>query len=173
MIPHGIEDTYTGRDRRALARSLRDARMSLLLKWALSRTAGFRVGLFVGYVVTTYYGVSAIVAGVPSLMAAGSADYSAVWSVIVTAAAAVCSVVSVRETPEGRTPVFERIEFFGALLLFIALSIYSLILLYIAYGGGDSTRVTTGAGFLVIAATNGARAMWLAATVWRREWRHV
>lgn len=172
-LPRSVTDTYTKAQRRQLAASVpRVPRLTLFMRWAFSQTAGFRVGLFIGYLLTLAYGVSAIVAGVPAFLLTGSRDYSVVWSLLITASAAVCTVVSAfPETPVDRTPWAERIESVSVGLLFTGWAIYATIILYIAYGLGDATRISAGYAFIVIAGVMGSRAMWLAATAWRKVQR--
>lgn len=137
-------------------------------RWAWSPAKVYRLSLTVLYVASTYFGVSALVAGIPAFLSTAPHWWTFFWAVALIIGSITAAVGSLRDTM-----LFERFELVGTILLFITIGSYAVILLVLAYGLGDTNRAAAGAGFIALGSLPGMRMLWLISQVFvsrgRRE----
>ena len=128
--------------------------------WAWSPVHAYRISLTVLYVGSTYFGVSAAVAGIPVFLITAPSWWLPWWAGGLILGSIVASFGSIKDTPK-----FLITELTGALLLFLTIGSYALVLLFTAYIGGDPNRAAVGSGLLVLGALPGMRLLWLISKV--------
>lgn len=133
-------------------------------RWAWSPIIAFRLGLTVGYLATVYFGVSAFIAGIPAFVLTAPEGWTPIWSVVLVIGGAVGAIGSVSDSKP-----WTRIELAGAWALFLTLGSYAAVLLFLAYGQGDSTRAAAGAGFLALGVQPAIRMVWLMSQLGRSK----
>lgn len=133
-------------------------------QWAWSPISAYRVGLTLTYAATVYFGVSAIVAGVPAFTIAAPNGWTPIWGSVLVLGGAVAAIGSTSSSKR-----FELVETFGAAALFLTLGGYSGTLLTLAYGAGDSNRAAIGAGFLALGIPSFVRLLWLLTQLGRKQ----
>ncbi|HOY83536.1 MAG TPA: hypothetical protein PLB92_15485, partial [Rhodoglobus sp.] len=122
-------------------------------EWASSQVSAYRVGLVLSYLVMMYFGASAFIAGIPVFTFTTPEGWTPIWATVVVVAGFVAGVGAIRAGAEPVTRevrIFNRIELTGAILLFLALGTYAVLLLIISYGFGDLARASIGAGFVAL-----------------------
>jgi hypothetical protein len=135
-----------------------------LQEWAGSQVAAYRVGLLLGYAAMIYFGASALVAGIPSFQFTTPEGFTPIWSVGVVLGGFIAAVGSLKAGSEPMTKDvirFNRIELTGAILLFLTLGTYAVILLILGYRFGDNGRASIGAGFVALGVHPTIRMFWL------------
>lgn len=133
-------------------------------QWALSPIAAYRLGLTLSYVAVVYFGVSAVIAGVPAFTIAAPEGWTPIWAAVLVLGGATASIGSAASTKR-----FERIETVGAWALFLTLATYSVTLLVLAYFAGDATRAAVGAGFTALGVQPFVRLLWLMSQLGRKQ----
>lgn len=157
MIDPVLEQSLPRPDRDQQLRMIRGEREpSRWWRWAWSQVSAFRVGLTVGYIGFLYYGVAALVAGVPAFRTTAPEPFALGWPVLVIVGAVVGIIGSIRDSKP-----FERIELAGAWLLFLTLFTYAAVLHFIAYTVGDVDRASIAALVFFAATIPGVRMLWL------------
>lgn len=154
--------------RRASARPpivMRRSTTAVMLKeWASSQVAAYRVGLFLGYIIMIYFGFSALVAGIPIFEFTTPEGWTPIWASAVIVGSLVAAAGSIRAGSEPVTKevrVFNGVELFGAITLFLTLGSYATLLLIFGYALGDDNRVAVGAGFVALGIPPTIRMLWL------------
>ncbi len=138
-------------------RSVRPRReTSRFERWAWSPIMAFRIGLTIGYIASVYFGVSALIAGVPAFVITAPEGWTPVWASLVILAGIAATFGSISD---GR--VFRRLELGGSWVLFLTLGTHATVLLILAYGTGDVSRAAVGADFVALGVTPGVRMLWL------------
>ena len=136
--------------------------------WASSQVSAYRVGLVLGYFAMTFFGASAFIAGIPTFKFTTPEGFTPIWAAAVVLGGLIGSIGSLRAGTEPATKevrVFNGIELTGAILLFITLGTYAIILLIIGYGfygPPDAGRSSIGAGFIALGVHPTVRMLWLA-----------
>lgn len=152
---------------RELARAARGEAMSrrwaLFERWALSQVYAYRVGLTAGYVATVYFGLSALVAGVPAFDLAAPEGWTPIWGTLLIVGGVVAAAGSLSDSKR-----FRRVELIGAVFLFLTLGGYAGTLLWLAYGTGDTARAAAGAGFVALGIHPLVRLAWLLSQLGRK-----
>ena len=133
-------------------------------RWAWSPISAYRLGLTLSYIGIVYFGVSAFIAGVPAFTIAAPEGWTPVWAAILVLGGGSASIGSL-----AGSKFFERTEAVGAWALFLTLATYAATLLFLAYGGGDNTRVAAGAGFTALAIPVFVRLLWLMSQFGRKK----
>lgn len=133
-------------------------------EWAGSQVAAYRVGLVLGYVAMMYFGGQAFYAGIPTFTFTTPEGWTPVWSFAVVIGGFVAAIGSTRAGSEPVTKTirtYNAIELSGAILLFLTLGTYAVILLFVGYGYGDPGRQSIGAGFVALGIPATVRMFWL------------
>jgi hypothetical protein len=110
-----------------------------------------------------YFGVSALIASVPSFVIAAPDGWTIFWAIALTLGGAIGALGSV-----ARLKIFERLELIGASLVTLTVGSYALILLFLAYFLGDAGRASSGAGMVALTAPILVRTLWLASQTLRK-----
>lgn len=131
--------------------------------WAWSPIKSFQVGLTTGYVALIFFGISALISEPTSLGWTSPHGWTSGWAWATVLGAAIATIGSV-----SRAKWFERSETVGASLLSLTIGSYALLLLFLAYGMGDSSKIAMGAGFTALAVPTIVRTMWLYSQLLRR-----
>lgn len=133
---------------------------SRLEAWAWSEIPAYRLGLFLGYVVLVYIGVSALIAGVPIFDLTAPEGYVVFWGPALALSGIAGAAGSIRDTPRYRA-----IELPGAWIASVLLVGYAGPLLTVAYGTGDPNRAAIGAVLVGLTIPPVIRMLWLQAKV--------
>jgi len=156
-------DTHFPTAPKPSSRSRQRRRPTRFEVWAWSPIKSFQVGLTTGYIALIFFGISSIIAAPASLGYTSPAGWTGFWSVALVIGAIVASVGSI-----SRLKLFERAETVGATLISLTVGSYALLLLFLAYALGDTTKIATGAGFAALAVPVIVRTMWLYSQLLRR-----
>jgi hypothetical protein len=141
----------------------RDPRMpSRLERWAWSEIPAYRVGLFLGYLVLIYIGISAVIAGVPIFDLTAFEGWASIWGSVIIAAGVVGTLGSIHDSPR-----FRAIELAGAWTASVFLVGYAGPMLAYAYGQNDPNRAAVGAVLTGLTIPPVIRMLWLMAKVLR------
>jgi|GEM_PF-2947201 len=141
---------------RSAARSLKE--------WASSQVSAYRIGLVLGYVAMIYFGTSALVAGIPAFQIAAPEWWTPVWAWTVMLGGLVAGIGAIRAGAEPITRevrIFNWIELFGAIALFLTIGGYAVMLLILGYVYGDEARASVGSGFFALSVHPAVRVFWL------------
>lgn len=131
--------------------------------WAWSPVIAFQIGLTAFYLALVYFGISGLIASPPSFDTTVPEWYVGYWAVGLIVGGVTAAVGSV-----SRSKWFERGETLGSFLLTLTVGSYALIVLWLAYGTGDSDRIAGGAGFVALAIWPITRFMWLVSQLLRK-----
>lgn len=131
--------------------------------WAWSPITAYRIGLTLSYAAGVYFGVSALIAGVPAFEIAAPPGWTPIWATLVVVASALATVGSINDRKWSR-----RLELAGAWTLFLTLAGYATVLLILAYADGDTARAAVGAGFVALGVQPGVRMLWLMSQLRRK-----
>jgi len=131
--------------------------------WAWSQVLQFQVGLTATYVAAIYFGVSALIATAPAFIETAPEGYAFLWAIALIIGAVTGSIGSI-----SRRKLFERLELIGSSLVSLTIGSYASVLLFIAYGLGDTTRISGGAGFVALSIPFIVRTLWLASQALRK-----
>jgi energy-converting hydrogenase Eha subunit E len=137
---------------------------SWFIRWARSQVAAYRIGMVLMYLAIIYFGGTSFSFGVPLWEIAAPIGWSKIWAAVVMVGGLVAAIGATRAGDEPLTQtirVFNRVELVGAVLLFLALSSYSMSLLYYGYLLHDDARATVGSGFFALGIHPAARMTWL------------
>lgn len=138
-------------------------RLSRFEIWAWSPIVSFQVGLTGGYLALIYFGISGLIANPPAFTNFSPEGYGGFWAIFLILGAMIASLGSI-----SRHKWFERMETIGASILSVTVGSYALLVLFIAYGVGDPTRIAGGAGFTALTIPILIRTMWLYSQLLRR-----
>lgn len=131
--------------------------------WAWSPITAFRLGLTATYLATIYFGISALIAGIPAFNLTAPNGWTPIWASLVTLGAMVGAIGSISDRH-----LFRRLELGGAWTLFVTIGIYAVVLLLLAYGAGDPNRAAVGAVLVVCGVTPAVRMVWLMSQLGRK-----
>lgn len=131
-----------------------------LSRWAWTELPAYRLSLLLGYTFTVYFGVSALIAGVPAFTTAAPEGWTLIWATLLVIAGPVGLFGTLRETPR-----FRKIELWASVVQSGALFVYAGTVLFIAYSAGDDQRVTSGAALAWLASLQIVRMIKLIAEV--------
>lgn len=133
-------------------------------QWAGSQVAAYRFGLVLCYLGTIYFGISAVVAGIPAFEFTTPNGWTPIWASVLILGGFSAAIGAIRAGEEPVTRevrVFNRIELGGAIALFLTLGGYAAVLHILGYQFGDTNRVAAGAGFLALSLQPAVRMIWL------------
>lgn len=148
--------------RRKAARVRGDRRRSWLERWLFSEIPAYRLSLLVGYAFAMYYGISALIAGIPAFDLTAPDGWTPIWAWVIVVAGPIGLAGAVHDSPG-----FQRVELLGVTVLTGGLTVYALSVLFLAYGEHDEQRVTAGATLAALAAIHLVRMLWLIVQVVR------
>lgn len=114
-------------------------------RWLLSELPAYRLGLLLGYAGMIYFGISALIAGVPAFDIAAPHWWLWVWAPALILSGPIGLFGVLKDTY-----TFWKIELVAAILQTGTLFIYSGTLLFLAYGEGNEQRAAVGAGFVCL-----------------------
>jgi hypothetical protein len=138
----------------------RSRRQSRFEQWAWTEIPSYRLGLLLGYSFAIYFGLSALIAGVPAFELGAPAGWTPIWSWLLIAAGPVGLVGILKETPRFRT-----IELVASSILAGSLVVYAGTMLFLAYVSDLDDRAAAGAGILWLSVAPMIRTTWLLAQV--------
>lgn len=159
-----IDEQFPTRARPPRRKKRKDRKLTRFEVWAWSPIAAFRVGLTTTYLATIYFGISALIAGVPTFNILAPNGWTPIWAGVLVLGAMVGSIGSISDSH-----LFRRIELGGAWALFVTIGIYAVCLLILAYAHGDTNRAAAGSGFVVLATAPGVRMLWLMSQLGRSK----
>ena len=131
-------------------------RQSKFEVWAWTEIPAYRAGLLMSYIFSVYFGLSALIAGVPAFNIAAPEGWTPIWSIILIVAGPIGLIGIIYDTPK-----FRLTELIASTLLTLTLGTYAITLLVLAYGVGDNGRVAVGSGFLWLFCGPFIRTAWL------------
>lgn len=131
--------------------------------WAWSPVLSFQVGLTASYLAAIYFGISSVIATAPAFQETAPHWYQFFWAVALVLGGCFGAVGSV-----SRHKAFERIELAGVSLVSLTCGSYAAVLLFIAYGLGDTTRISGAAGFVTLVVPFLVRTLWLSSQMFRK-----
>ncbi|HEY4267854.1 MAG TPA: hypothetical protein VGM94_06650 [Galbitalea sp.] len=115
-------------------------------RWATSQVAGYRMELIVGYLTLVVFGGAAVAAGIPIFSFTTPAGFTPIWGSLVMVGGLVAAIGALRagEVPLTRTiKVFNWIELWGTVALFLALTFYAGLLIIIGSGAFSEQRIAS------------------------------
>ena len=125
-------------------------------RWAWTEIPAYRLGLLLSYTFAVYFGVSALLAGVPAFNLAAPEGWTPVWASLLTLAGPVGLIGIGRDSH-----AFHKVELVASAVLSTTLVTYAGTMLVLAYWTGDINRVAAGAGFAWLATGPLIRMFWL------------
>lgn len=160
-MTHDEDFPTVKRPARSLSWRTRD--LTRFERWAWSPVLSFQVGLTAGYLAMIYFGISAMLATVPTIQEWSPEGWAFYWAIALVVGGVLGSIGSVH-----RTKLFERLELAGAGLVSMTVGSYALLLLFLAYGLGDFHRASGGSGFIALVVPVLVRTFWLASQTRRK-----
>lgn len=128
--------------------------------WVWTELPAYRLGLLLGYSFAVYFGISALIAGVPAFTLTAPDGWTFIWACLLVIGGPIGLIGILQDTSK-----FRKTELLAAVIISWALSIYAVTVLFIAYMTGDLTRVAAGAALAWLASGPTIRMFWLVSAV--------
>ena len=139
---------------------LRARERSAFETWAWTEVPAYRLGLLLGYSFAVYFGISALIAGVPAFDLAAPEGWTPVWASLLILSGPIGIFGILKDNIRHN-----KIELVAAVLSASTLVVYAGTILFIAYGTGDLSRSAVGAGIAWLASPAVIRMLWLISRV--------
>lgn len=136
----------------------RARKQSSFEQWAWTEIPAYRLGLLLSYSFSVYFGISALIAGIPIFEIGAPTGWTTFQAIAILIAGPLGVLGIVQDTLW-----FRRVELAAATILSLAVFSYAATMLYIAYATEDMGRVSNGAALMWLATGPIVRMFWLIA----------